>query len=105
AMSSLVQRIEAHLAVTAALGDEPQSLGEISRSTGVPKTTVHDHCHALAEIGRARQIPGGWVRVVTDDFEANGAERCPVCRKRLEHWGGRLICINPQCPGETREAA
>ena len=34
-----------------------------------------------------------------DPFRPDGPRRCPSCRRRLAHWGGRLICANAYCPG------
>lgn len=50
----------------------PLSLSELSRRTGIPKSTVHAKLNALAEAGVVVRSVEGWT-FRTNDREVNGA--------------------------------
>ena len=35
-------------------------------------------------------------------FAPNGRQRCPHCRRRLQAFGGRLVCVAAYCTGVQR---
>ena len=48
------------------------------------------------------EITAGEKIDTADLFTPNGRRRCEHCRKRLHAFAGRLLCVNPHCPGVPR---